>query len=216
MSGMTPERVRESCREDVDDGERCGETADLILWGRLLPADALGPRCLFHAGKYIPTDPHSVSQYAVYDLRPVGRLARELADRSTQTRWGQEHDRRDRVRLLDAVRNEPEVRAVTARIEAGEQVEAPQSEAILPLLARLREQLAAERAKIAAVSRWLDEDEAQALKPGSHWPGCTAPGGGECTCTRDLGTWNRSRLNRIAERRAALTAEPEAVPSDRL
>jgi hypothetical protein len=28
---------------------RCGEPADLILWGRLFDKDALGPRCMNHA-----------------------------------------------------------------------------------------------------------------------------------------------------------------------
>jgi hypothetical protein len=60
--------------EDDFPWRRCGDPADLILWGRLLPPEALGPRCLDHASHYMPTDANSVEQWAAFDLRPVREL----------------------------------------------------------------------------------------------------------------------------------------------
>jgi hypothetical protein len=53
--------------------------AEFILWGKLLPPEALGPKCYDHAVKYLG---HSVAtrteQYAVVDLRPLrAALAKE-------------------------------------------------------------------------------------------------------------------------------------------
>jgi hypothetical protein len=44
------------CREDlgVEAGfERCGRRAEYVLWGKLIPAEGLGPRCYDHAAKHV-------------------------------------------------------------------------------------------------------------------------------------------------------------------
>jgi len=61
----------EHCREDASTG-RCGMPAEFILWGRLLPADALGPRCREHAAAHLGEPAlHQLDQWAVFDLRPL-------------------------------------------------------------------------------------------------------------------------------------------------
>jgi len=40
------------CREEVD-GERCGKNAEYLLWGKLLPKEALGPRCFDCTQKHV-------------------------------------------------------------------------------------------------------------------------------------------------------------------
>jgi hypothetical protein len=41
------------CVEDVD-GERCNEPATVIIWGRLMNSEALGPKCDEHAARHMP------------------------------------------------------------------------------------------------------------------------------------------------------------------
>lgn len=69
-----PERgrdgLREWCREDLADGERCHAPADFFLWGKMFPAEALGPRCYDHAVEHTHHSmPARCDQWAVFDLR---------------------------------------------------------------------------------------------------------------------------------------------------
>jgi hypothetical protein len=46
--------VSEFCRHrNDDDGKLCGQPAKMIVWGKLFPPDALGPRCYDHAAEQI-------------------------------------------------------------------------------------------------------------------------------------------------------------------
>lgn len=58
--------------------ERCNARAEFILWGKLIPAEGLGPRCYDCAAKHIGhrglTRP-GASGWAVADLRPLLREA---------------------------------------------------------------------------------------------------------------------------------------------
>jgi hypothetical protein len=60
------------CRDEFPVFSTSVPRAEFILWGKLLPPEALGPKCYDHAVKYLG---HHVgyrsSQYAVVDLRPV-------------------------------------------------------------------------------------------------------------------------------------------------
>ena len=73
---MTREKVNancEWCRTCDDKGIL--SPAELIVWGKLFPKEALGPRCVFHFGEetgYSVFD-MSLGQTAVYDLRPTLR-----------------------------------------------------------------------------------------------------------------------------------------------
>ncbi len=62
----------ERCRECRDEGAWLAPVslADFILWGKLLPPEALGPRCTDHAMKWLPHLLEKPDQYAVFDLRP--------------------------------------------------------------------------------------------------------------------------------------------------
>lgn len=65
------EALRETCREWPDDAfDRCNQPAEFILWGKLFPPEALGPRCYEHAVKHTGHSmPSQVDQWAVFDLR---------------------------------------------------------------------------------------------------------------------------------------------------
>lgn len=69
---------RETCREWVKEKwDRCNEPAIGVIWGKLFPPAALGPRC--HAHLCYWCNERSVEQifregFAVYDLRPVNAL----------------------------------------------------------------------------------------------------------------------------------------------
>jgi hypothetical protein len=55
--------------------------AIVIVWGKLFPPEALGPRCWDHAAEHV--DMSRLDQWAVFDLRPVAaevRAARELVE----------------------------------------------------------------------------------------------------------------------------------------
>lgn len=42
------------CREWLDDEARiCAKPSEYVLWGKLIPADGLGPRCYDHAAKWV-------------------------------------------------------------------------------------------------------------------------------------------------------------------
>lgn len=61
----------EYCREEINSGDdfrKCLQPARYIIWGKLFPPEALGPRCQFHAVKYFPAYSPEVYQWAVYDL----------------------------------------------------------------------------------------------------------------------------------------------------
>lgn len=67
-----PQQCREvlACRREFPERsyERCGKPAKYIVWGKLFPKEALGPRCRDcledQCGHRGPTDPI----YAIYDL----------------------------------------------------------------------------------------------------------------------------------------------------
>lgn len=74
---MSDERLEfcRECRDEFHAGERSRvEAADFILWGKLFPQEALGPRCYDHAERHIGGAGMSrLDQYAVFDLRKVVR-----------------------------------------------------------------------------------------------------------------------------------------------
>lgn len=65
------------CREWCDDIDSiCGEPSEYVLWGKLIPAEGLGPRCYDHAAKHVGHDAlRSGSTWALINVRD---LAREL------------------------------------------------------------------------------------------------------------------------------------------
>lgn len=65
--------VSESCREEMADGSRCGAPAETILWGKLLPSEAFGPRCYEHAAKHIGGRAVHDPTWAAFDLRRLYR-----------------------------------------------------------------------------------------------------------------------------------------------
>jgi hypothetical protein len=43
-----------SCREWPEDKpDRCGKRSEFVLWGKLIPAEGLGPRCYDCAAKHV-------------------------------------------------------------------------------------------------------------------------------------------------------------------
>jgi hypothetical protein len=63
-----------TCREWVGT-DRCNEPAEFLLWGKLIDAEGLGPRCYDHAAVHVghrALDPNS--GYALIDLRPARRI----------------------------------------------------------------------------------------------------------------------------------------------
>lgn len=72
---MSDEAPIETCREWLrSKHDTCKEPAAFVLWGKLLPPEAMGPRCMDHARKHIPSLPHLAHQYAVLDLRDLRRV----------------------------------------------------------------------------------------------------------------------------------------------
>jgi len=63
--------VVEWCRECRDEEVEI-QPAEFILWGKLFPPEAMGPKCWDHAAKYIHSM-YRIDQYAVFDLRKVQR-----------------------------------------------------------------------------------------------------------------------------------------------
>lgn len=72
--------VLEWCRSCRDETEERGDygmesgnqtPADVIVWGKLFPPEAMGPRCLTHY--YAETNARRVDGYAVFDLRGLTR-----------------------------------------------------------------------------------------------------------------------------------------------
>jgi hypothetical protein len=68
-------RPLEWCREWIEEKVNyCHEPATVIIWGRLFPKEALGPRCDDHAAQRIGHDYYSdLSKWAVFDLRNLKR-----------------------------------------------------------------------------------------------------------------------------------------------
>jgi hypothetical protein len=65
----------ETYREWVENkADRCNEPAIVIIWGKLFPPNALGPRCEAHAADYLPLSAmYAIDQWAVFDLRGLVR-----------------------------------------------------------------------------------------------------------------------------------------------
>ncbi len=70
--------VRETCREWIEaKHDKCHELADVILWGKLFPADALCPRCRAHAEDWLCRRIEDAlrESWAIFDLRNLKRKA---------------------------------------------------------------------------------------------------------------------------------------------
>lgn len=65
--------VREFCREWTVGGDRCNGPAEFILWGKLIPADGLGPRCYDHAAKHVGHRALGDPAWAIFHLRDLYR-----------------------------------------------------------------------------------------------------------------------------------------------
>lgn len=64
------------CREWIaEKHNRCNEPAEYVLWGKLIPAEGLGPRCYDCAAKHVGHSWLGDRAHASIDL---GRLAREI------------------------------------------------------------------------------------------------------------------------------------------
>lgn len=63
------------CREELGAPtfDKCWAPAEYVLWGKLLPPEALGPRCYDHAAKHVGHRALSVG--ANYALIHIGELA---------------------------------------------------------------------------------------------------------------------------------------------
>lgn len=73
---MTWTDVQEFCREWVDEkGNYCYEDAEVILWGKLFPPEALGPRCWTHGNDHVDLvgglNEAIRQQWAIFDLRKL-------------------------------------------------------------------------------------------------------------------------------------------------
>ena len=58
------------CREWVEEkADSCGADAEYLLWGKLIPAEGLGPRCYDHAAEHVGHNAlWSHSDYALVNL----------------------------------------------------------------------------------------------------------------------------------------------------
>jgi hypothetical protein len=64
--------VCRECRDEAPVFAKDVTAADFVLWGKLFPPEALGPRCYTHTAKYIGhVNMSRVDQYAIVDLRPL-------------------------------------------------------------------------------------------------------------------------------------------------
>lgn len=70
--GMLTRTRPEYCRECRDENwSNNAVPAVFILWGKLFPPEALGPRCYAHAAKHVgERNMSQIDQWAVFDLRP--------------------------------------------------------------------------------------------------------------------------------------------------
>lgn len=68
--------VVQFCRECRDAEPSVLEPAVFILWGKLFPPEALGPKCYDHAAEHVGwSNMHRIDQWAVFDLRGLYRGA---------------------------------------------------------------------------------------------------------------------------------------------
>jgi hypothetical protein len=68
-----------SCREWIDEKNNvCGEPADFVLWGKLIRAEGLGPRCHDHAAKHVGH--RALAPHSGYALVNLGELAGVLGN----------------------------------------------------------------------------------------------------------------------------------------
>jgi hypothetical protein len=67
--------ITEGCREELGaeaNYDKCWAPAEFVLWGKLFPPEALGPRCYDHAAKHVGHAGLSPNKhYALIDLRPL-------------------------------------------------------------------------------------------------------------------------------------------------
>lgn len=64
------------CREWTDEmANRCNKPAEYVLWGKLIPPEALGPRCYDCAAKHIGTNALHDDAWAIVNL---ARLAQDI------------------------------------------------------------------------------------------------------------------------------------------
>jgi len=82
VSAPTDETARELvvewCRELRDDLSRCPNVAEFLIWGKLFPPEALGPRCYDCAAKHVGHRNLGDKAVAIFDLRGLAR--REARD----------------------------------------------------------------------------------------------------------------------------------------
>lgn len=65
------------CREWLPETTNCcWAPAEYVLWGKLIPAEGLGPRCYDHAAKYLGH--HALARGANYALVNLAELAEAL------------------------------------------------------------------------------------------------------------------------------------------
>jgi hypothetical protein len=61
-----------ACREWCEDkANSCGQPAEFVLWGKLFPPEALGPRCYDHAAAHVGHRGLGDPSWAIIDLRPA-------------------------------------------------------------------------------------------------------------------------------------------------
>lgn len=133
MYGLTPEAAearqattfeaiqREvgSCGEWVEEkNTRCGAPSEHVLWGKLLPAEALGPRCYDCAAKHIGrtlADP----TYALLDLWRLARVIDEAHLAAYRCPGGgvSEPERVEYARVSSVVDMEKAVEAIADHVE---------------------------------------------------------------------------------------------------
>ncbi len=59
-----------TCREWVEDkNDRCNAPAEFVLWGKLIDAEGLGPRCYDHAAQHVGHRALGDKSWAIIDLR---------------------------------------------------------------------------------------------------------------------------------------------------
>jgi hypothetical protein len=67
-----------SCREWKDEKfDRCNAPSEYVLWGKLLPPEALGPRCYDCAVKHVPSS--ALTNGSSWALINIERLARHIS-----------------------------------------------------------------------------------------------------------------------------------------
>jgi hypothetical protein len=66
------------CREELHNNhaDKCWKPAEYILWGKLIPAEGLGPRCHEHALRYVSH--YGLSSRANYALVHLADLAYDV------------------------------------------------------------------------------------------------------------------------------------------